>query len=181
MAAVSIHSDFGAQENKVSHCFHCFPIYLPWSAGPGCHDSSFLLCWVLSPNPPHVCSLAWYPCSWGLWVPLYHCVETNLPPFLPAPTRLWPLSSLPSFPICYRRPGPAPSGWEKMTCKDLQTEKTLNDVSPGGRHGGKGAHRILALSPSQLPVPIEPLRIFSFFSILCDLNNHTSSLGLSLL
>ena len=25
MAAVTIHSDFGAQENKVSHCFHCFP------------------------------------------------------------------------------------------------------------------------------------------------------------
>ena len=22
-------SDFGAQKNKVSHCFHCFPIYLP--------------------------------------------------------------------------------------------------------------------------------------------------------
>ena len=21
-------SDFGAQENKVCHCFHCFPIYL---------------------------------------------------------------------------------------------------------------------------------------------------------
>ena len=21
--------DFGAQENKVSHCFHCFPTYLP--------------------------------------------------------------------------------------------------------------------------------------------------------
>ena len=29
MAAVTICSDFGAQENKVSHCFHCFPIYLP--------------------------------------------------------------------------------------------------------------------------------------------------------
>ena len=28
-AAVTICSDFGAQENKVSHCFHCFPIYLP--------------------------------------------------------------------------------------------------------------------------------------------------------
>ena len=28
-AAVAILSDFGAQENKVSHCFHCFPIYLP--------------------------------------------------------------------------------------------------------------------------------------------------------
>ena len=29
MAAVTIHSDFGAQENEVCHCFHCFPIYLP--------------------------------------------------------------------------------------------------------------------------------------------------------
>jgi len=29
MAAVTICGDFGAQENKVSHCFHCLPIYLP--------------------------------------------------------------------------------------------------------------------------------------------------------
>ena len=29
MAAVTICSDFGAQENEVCHCFHCFPIYLP--------------------------------------------------------------------------------------------------------------------------------------------------------
>ena len=29
MVAVTICSDSGAQENKVSHCFHCFPIYLP--------------------------------------------------------------------------------------------------------------------------------------------------------
>ena len=29
MAAVTISSDFGAQENKVCHCFHCFPTYLP--------------------------------------------------------------------------------------------------------------------------------------------------------
>ena len=29
MAAVTVCSDFGAQENKVSHCFHFFPIYLP--------------------------------------------------------------------------------------------------------------------------------------------------------
>ena len=29
MAAVTICSDLGAQKNKVSHCFHCFPIYLP--------------------------------------------------------------------------------------------------------------------------------------------------------
>ena len=29
-------------KNKVSHCVHCFPIYLPWSDGTGCHDLSFL-------------------------------------------------------------------------------------------------------------------------------------------
>ena len=42
MAAVAIHSDFGAQGNKACHCFHCFPIYLPWSDGIGCHDLCFL-------------------------------------------------------------------------------------------------------------------------------------------
>ena len=26
---------------KVSHCFHCFPIYFPWSDGTRCHDLSF--------------------------------------------------------------------------------------------------------------------------------------------
>ena len=26
----------------VCHCFHCFPIYLPWSNGTRCHDLSFL-------------------------------------------------------------------------------------------------------------------------------------------
>ena len=26
----------------VWHCFHCFPIYLPWSDGTGCHDLSLL-------------------------------------------------------------------------------------------------------------------------------------------
>ena len=35
----SICSDFGAQKNKVSHCF---PIYLPWSDGSGYHGLSFL-------------------------------------------------------------------------------------------------------------------------------------------
>ena len=43
MAAVTVCSDFGAQENRVCHCFHCFPIYLPWSDGNGCHDSFFFL------------------------------------------------------------------------------------------------------------------------------------------
>ena len=27
MGAVIVHRNFGAQENKVFHCFHCFPIY----------------------------------------------------------------------------------------------------------------------------------------------------------
>ena len=48
MAAVTTCSDFGVQENKVSHCFHCFPIYLPWSDGTGCHDLAF---WMLSFKP----------------------------------------------------------------------------------------------------------------------------------
>ena len=48
MAAVTSHSDFGPQENKVCHCFHCFPIYLPWSDGTGCHD---LVLWILSFKP----------------------------------------------------------------------------------------------------------------------------------
>ena len=41
MAAVTISSDFGPQENKVCHCLHCFPIYLPWSDRIGCHDLRF--------------------------------------------------------------------------------------------------------------------------------------------
>ena len=42
MAAVTICCDFGAQENKVCHCFHCFPVCLPWSDGTSCHDLSFV-------------------------------------------------------------------------------------------------------------------------------------------
>ena len=48
MAAVTICSDFGAQKNKVSHCFHRSLVYLPWSDGTGCHDLSF---WMLSFKP----------------------------------------------------------------------------------------------------------------------------------
>ena len=42
MAAVPICCDFGAPKNKVWHCFHCFPIYFPWSDGTRCHDLRFL-------------------------------------------------------------------------------------------------------------------------------------------
>ena len=42
MVIVTICSDFGAQENQVCHCFHCFPMYLPWNDGTGSHDLCFL-------------------------------------------------------------------------------------------------------------------------------------------
>ena len=42
MVAVTVCSDFGAQENKICHCFHFFLFYLPWSDGTRCHDLSFL-------------------------------------------------------------------------------------------------------------------------------------------
>ena len=48
MAAVTIFSDFGAPQNKVWHCFHCFPIYFPWSDGTRCMISVF---WMLSFKP----------------------------------------------------------------------------------------------------------------------------------
>ena len=35
-------------QNKASHCFHCFLIYLPWSDGTRCHD---LIFWMLSFKP----------------------------------------------------------------------------------------------------------------------------------
>ena len=46
MAAVTICSDFGAQEKKVCHCFHCFPICRA-AMGPDAM-SLFFECWVLS-------------------------------------------------------------------------------------------------------------------------------------
>ena len=47
MAAITIWNDFGAQENKVSHCFYCFSI---------CHevmglDAMILLFWMVNFKP----------------------------------------------------------------------------------------------------------------------------------
>ena len=42
LISVTICCDFGDPQIKVSHCFHCFPIYLPWRDGTRCHDLSFL-------------------------------------------------------------------------------------------------------------------------------------------
>ena len=48
VAAVTMCSDFGSQENKISHCFLCFPICLPWSDGNGRHGLCF---WMLMFKP----------------------------------------------------------------------------------------------------------------------------------
>ena len=48
MAAVTICSGFGAQEKKVSYCFHCFLIYLPEVMEP---DAMILVFWRLSFKP----------------------------------------------------------------------------------------------------------------------------------
>ena len=42
MAAITICSNFGAQEKKVCHCFHYFTIKLSWNDRTRCHDLSFL-------------------------------------------------------------------------------------------------------------------------------------------
>ena len=45
MAVVTICSDFGAQENKVSHCFHCFPSICHEVMEP---DAMILVFWMLN-------------------------------------------------------------------------------------------------------------------------------------
>ena len=41
-AALTICSDFGARENKVSHCLQFPHLYIPWSDGTRCHNLHFL-------------------------------------------------------------------------------------------------------------------------------------------
>ena len=65
MAAVTLCSDFGAQKNKVCHCFHWFPIFLPWSDGP---DATILVFWML--NFKSTFSLSSFILWRGSFVPL---------------------------------------------------------------------------------------------------------------
>ena len=41
MAAVTVCSDFGAQENNICHWFHVFPFYLPVGRETTCHGLRF--------------------------------------------------------------------------------------------------------------------------------------------
>ena len=80
MAPVTVHSDFGVQENKIY--FHAFPIYLSRSDDTRCHDLRFF--WMLSFKPAFslssctfikrlfsfssLCALGWYHLwIWGCW------------------------------------------------------------------------------------------------------------------
>ena len=81
MAAVTICTDFGAQENKICYCFHFFPTYLHEVMGP---DAMILVFWMLSFKPAFSLSsftflkwllsssllsaLEWYHLHiWGCW------------------------------------------------------------------------------------------------------------------
>ena len=48
MAAVTICSDFGAPQNKVWYCFHCFPTISHEVMGP---DAMILVFWMMSFKP----------------------------------------------------------------------------------------------------------------------------------
>ena len=67
MAAATVCSDFGAQEEEICHYFYIIPFYLPCSSGARCHDLSFfeylVLSWLFH-SPPS-------PSSKGSWVPLH--------------------------------------------------------------------------------------------------------------
>ena len=61
-----IHNYFRVQENKICHCFHFYPMYLPRSDGTKYHDLSFSEFWVLNKLFPSPLS----PSSKGSLVPL---------------------------------------------------------------------------------------------------------------
>ena len=48
MAAITICGNFEAPKNKVSHSFHCFPIYFPWHDGT---RAMIFVFWMLSFKP----------------------------------------------------------------------------------------------------------------------------------
>ena len=66
MAAVTICSDTGAQQNKVCHCFCCFPSTCHWLLGP---DAMIFFFWILSFKSAFSLSLS--PPTRGSLVPLF--------------------------------------------------------------------------------------------------------------
>ena len=86
MVAVIIPSDFGAQQDKICHCFHFSLIYLPWSHETGCHNLNF---WMLSFKPAFSVSSFTFPkrifiCSLLSAIRVVSSVYLRLLIFLPA-------------------------------------------------------------------------------------------------
>ena len=114
MAAVTICSDFGAQKNKVWHCFHCFPICSPWSDRTRCHDLKFSECWALSQLFLSSLSLS----SRGFLVPLHF-----LPSFCPLHFLVWASLLFLAFPI--HPPTPSSSLSFSLKPRDKAEKETL--------------------------------------------------------
>ena len=98
MAAVTIYSDFGVQDNKVSHCFHCFPIYCHEVMGP---DAMILVFWILSFKPAF--SLFSFTLVKNLFSsttlqPIFFLFHLVLIPVFLSSSLLWLLESI----ICHR-------------------------------------------------------------------------------
>ena len=51
MAAVTILSDYRAQEEEICHYFHLFPFYLPWYNGAGYHNLCVCVFLIFSFTP----------------------------------------------------------------------------------------------------------------------------------
>ena len=95
------------KENIVSHYFHCFPIYLPWSDGTSCHDLSF---WKLSFKPPNISPCTSLSCQASLFVHAKHKISGHQFPtwlsclhYTVPPPQCWSLrpSHMPTgFPQC---------------------------------------------------------------------------------
>ena len=61
MATVTIRNDFGAQENKICHCFHFFPIYFKPSTSPTLDPIGFITLKQLFISLPPPSPFAFFP------------------------------------------------------------------------------------------------------------------------
>ena len=71
MAAVTICSDFGAPQNKLWHCFHCFPSISHEVMGP---DAMILVFWIRILPPGELIKGG----SWGVLLPLPVALLNNV-------------------------------------------------------------------------------------------------------
>ena len=126
MAAVTIHSDFVAQEEKICHCFYFFPFYLPWSDG----TSSHVRMWELDRKE------GWVPKKGCFWiVVLKKTLESPLDskkikPVNPKGNQTWIFTGS----WCW--------SWSSKTlatcCKELTHWKSWERLKTKGEEGSRG-------------------------------------------